>query len=283
MSSIETLFSELKQKLSPASRDQLDRLRHSPEADALFGREAEETTAERTALVATLSGLPTKYAALHGAAEKQIVADAAEVETARAALRAAEAKLAASQGVGNQHETHERNERFEAERTLRETADPRLAQFAGDCADLEQLANSAFHARVALGGKDWMGRQSAEWVTNGAVVTAARDALKAASADARAMQLIVLDRQEVSDRLNSHIHQLEPMLEPMRLFVLTLDVHGNLSRERSRKTADMLKDAISSTGGRADREPTATAARAPKVFAGLPRVRRARQQLDALT
>ena len=283
MSTYETLFSELKTILSPASRDQLDRLRTSPEADAIFGREAEELAAERTALVATLAGLPKRFAALHATAEMQIIADVGLVEVARLALVAAEARLAASKGIADQHEHTERTARFEAERDLRESADPRLAQFATDCDDLSQLANSAFHARIALGTKNWMGQKAAEWVTNGVAVTASRVALKAASDDARSMQLLVLSRQDVADRLNVHIHALGPMLEPMRLYVLTLDQHGNLIRDRSRKSAELLKDAILATGGRGDPEPTANPAPAPQVFAGLPRVRRARQQLQSLT
>ena len=107
--------------------------------------------------------------------------------------------------------------------------------------------------------------------------------MKAAADDSRAAQLQVLTRQDVSDRLNGHLHKVGPILEPMRLLNCEINAHGDLVFDRTKKAGATIKDVILATGQRPDPEPGDTPpAPAPKVYARATSTRRAQQALDRL-
>lgn len=286
MNKIENLIAELKLKLSPVAREQLDELVRSPEAENLFSRETEELRAERAELASRLAGLPKKYAGQHTAAVKQCAADAEAEVAAEDALRLAREKLLASRNVANAAQVHERQERWECEHALRASADPRLQEFADWCQSVADLARGAWSARPVVEGKSWVTgeRGGISWATNGDSISAARAALKSAEDDSRGAQLLVLTKQDVSDRLNGHLHNLAPKLEPMRLLNCELNEHGDLVFDRTRKPAELRKDAVLATGFRNDAEPGDAPAPAPmqKVYRGRPTVQHASRQLDQL-
>lgn len=285
MSKIENLIAELKLKLSPVARSQLDELVRSPEAEKLFERESAELQAERAELAQRLAGLPKRFAAQHAEAVK-IAAAAAEREVeAASALQLAKDALRDARHAGEVLLVQERSARFETERSLRESADGRLQMFADWCLNTADLARGAWSARPVVEGKSWITgeRGGLTWATNSDSISAACAALKLAADDARAAQLLVLTRQDVSDRLNGHLHKVGPVLEPMRLLNCELNEHGDLVFDRVRKPSTLIRDAVVATGFKGDPEPNDTPpAPLPKVYRGKPSVQRAARQLDQL-
>ena len=256
----------------------------APRGEALFSREAEELKTERTELSLRLAGLPTKYVAQHAAAVKVAAAAAEREVEAEAALQIARESLAKARHAAEVLAVRERTERFEDERELRETADPRLGEFATHCDDVAALARDAFATMPMIAGRSWLTGEkgSIVWTSNGDPIDLARAGLKAAAEDARAMQLEILGRQEITDRINRHLHALEPLLEPLRLNVMELDQHGNLSRDRTRVPAQLRKDATIASGYRAEPDDVAQPAPRAKVYRGHPSLQRAQMALDRL-
>ena len=148
--------------------------------------------------------------------------------------------------------TGEADERQALERELRDGADARLEQFAQH---VENLSGVARHVLVAtpVAKRSWVtGEKWTEIVTNAVEVDAARDALTTAANAARAMRLQALDSHTITEWLQSTLADLEPLLRPFRLDLLTLDENGNLARDKTLPNRVLANQAIRAAGGASD-------------------------------
>lgn len=287
MFNLQNLAAELRPLFKSAkAREEFDALLHSPEAARLCESQDAELRAERLEHAQCLAALPKKYAGLHVEASKRCAAAAEHEVEAQDALKIAQGVLRSARHAAELLEAEERRARWGAEHALRETADPRLADFAQWCDGVADLARGAWSARPVVEGRSWItgAKGGLTYATNGDQIEAACTALKLAADDSRAMQLQVLDRQSITDRINGHLHNLAPRLEPMRLLNCELNEHGDLVFDRVRKPSALIRDAVTATGFKADAEPSDTPpAPLPKVYSNRTSTRRAQQALDQLS
>jgi len=283
MSAFDNLLSELKTKLSPKARDELDRIARLPEAEAIFSGNAEETRRERIACRAVIASLPAKYNAMEGAAGRECEVAAANVDTAEAALREAKDALQGARRAGEAVRLGRLNELTGAERTLRETADARFAEFDSALADLDEMVRHATAWGIIPTGSRFLGTRAMECWTNAETIQAVRDAIKSTRASASEAQMRIHEKLEVTELLNTWLRALEPMLEPLNLNLLGLDEFGNLTRDKSRRRNDVVNEAIRAGGGKVESTASAPAAAVSKVHTGTPKVRAMKAQLDSLT
>ena len=252
MSSIATLVAELKVKLGDRARDELDRLVASPEGEALLRRDEESILASRRLLTKRLVEVGPKFAAAQVAAGKRGEAAAMALHAAESALHAARDEVVSATAQALAAQTGEADERQEIERELRDGADPRLAELAGHCDELAGVANSSFATRP-VASRDWAtGRITTETVTNRAEVLAAREALRAVGADAMRLQLEALTTHEITERIQTHLSALEPLLAALGMLVLSIDEAGRLKRERIVPNRVLANQAIRNAGGVSD-------------------------------
>lgn len=278
---LENIFSKFRNTLRPDEGDAMGRLINSEPFQALIAPERQEIRAERVRNAAILAALDKKHAPAIAATEAAIIAAVAVEDQTREAYRAAERDLVAKRWAGIAAETHKLDEKVNAEGALIETADSREAEFIAYLVHAEDIARTAFFAMPALTGK--AGRESMEMVTNRELVEAAVGALKGAAADARGRQLQVLDRQDVTEAINRSIHMLAPHLTPLQLNVIGLDVNGNLSFDKGRTQREMVRNAVTATGGRNESDAPKPATPAPIVHTGTRQVRALKAQLDRLS
>ena len=125
---------------------------HSPEAEALFQRENAEVHAERTELTARLAALPKQFAGQHVEASKKCAAAAERETEAEDQLQIAKSALRTARHAAEILENEERRARWGCEHSLRESADPRLAEFAQWCNGVADLARGAWSARPVVEG-----------------------------------------------------------------------------------------------------------------------------------
>ena len=276
MSTVATLIAELKSKLGERARDELDRLVSSPEGESLLRRDEEKIIAERKMLAQRLAACPAKYVVAQVAAGKRSAAAAKALADAESALRVARDEVVSATAQAHAADGGEADERLELERELRDGADARLETFALHC---EDLAGMARHLLVAqpVAKKDWItGERWTEVVTNRTEVDAARDALTTAASTARGMRLQALESVAVIEWIQQALSSLEPLLQPFRLDLLTLDVNGVLQRDKTMPRRLTINSAIRAAGGVPD---------ASDDLPGIdpkPNVTRARQMLALL-
>ena len=231
-STIATLLAELKTKLGPRAKDELDRLISTPEGEALLARDEQQSLEARKELANQLKVVEGgKYAARKAEAGRRGEAATRAVEAADRQRAAARDEYLAATAAVLAADSAEADERGRLEVELRESADPRLADLVFHCDDLSGLCNSAFAMQPVVKGKHWLTREvTLSMVTNADEVTDARNTLARMKEDARAMQLLPLTSQEITERINTHLHALEPKLAALNLRgVLELNVDGQLT------------------------------------------------------
>ena len=252
MSTVATLIAELKVKLGDRARDELDRLVASPEGQALLERDEAVLIAERAALVKRLAACPAKFAAAQAEAGKRAETAAKALHAAESALHAARDEVVSATAQNLAADVGEANERQELERELRETADPRLAEFSAHALDLDGLVNSCF-ASYPVVTRHWLSKEkSTEIISNRDQILEVRGLLKTASADALRAQLEPMTTLDVTELLQEHLSTLRPLLAPLNLHLLDIDEHGNLTRDRTKPRRQLANEAIRAAGGTTD-------------------------------
>ena len=249
MSTVATLIAELKLKLGERARDELDRLVSSPEGESLLRRDEEKIVAERRLLAQRLAEVGPKFAKAQAAAAVRAEAAATALHAAESALHAARDEHVAACAQSIAASSGEADERLELERELREGADARLETFA---LHAEDLCGMARHLLVAqpIAKRNWVsGERWTEVLTNAVEVDAARDALMQAASTARGMRLQALDSHTIVEWIQGTLSDLEPLLRPFRLDLLSLDENGNLTRDKSVPRRVLINASIRANGG----------------------------------
>lgn len=251
-SSVETLLSELRAKLGPRARIELDRLAKTPEAQAVLQRTDDELLEERRGLVEELRHVPRRHEKARKDAHRAVLTAVSREEQARLAYLAARAAALSSKQVADGLEHLERKESWELQRRLLATADERLEQAEDHWRLLENIARcSVATVPVGVAPAHWStGRENQLlYSSNGEQVEALMVALRSAQEDVQTMRLQALSRSEVSERLSMLLSGLAPMLKPLRLDVASLDEHGAFIVNRERSVEQLNRDAIQSAGG----------------------------------
>ena len=252
MSSIQSLISELSAKLSPRGKDELARLVATPEAEEMLRRDESKTVAERKLLAQRLAACPGRYAKAQAEAGVRAGAAALAIEAAQKQLADARDEVVAATAQALAASTGAADETLELERELRDGADARLETFALHC---EDLCGMARHLLVAqpIAKRNWVsGERWTEVATNEPEVQACRDALTTAASTARAMRLEALESLAVIEWIQQALSSLEPLLQPFRLDLLSLDENGNLTRDKTMPRRQVINAAIRANGGSPD-------------------------------
>ena len=252
MSTVATLIAELKVKLGDRARDELDRLVASPEGQALLERDEAVLIAERAALVKRLAACPGKFKQAQAAAGRRAEAAALAVAAAQKQLVDARDGVVAAGAASLAASAGEADEKLELERELLEGADSRLETFAQHA---EDLCGMARHLLVAqpVAKRNWIsGERWTEVLTNAVEVDAARNALMQAALTSRGMRLQALDSRSIVEWLQATLSDLEPLLRPFRLDLLSLDENGVLQRDKTMPRRLTINSAIRAAGGSPD-------------------------------
>lgn len=205
----------------------------SPEAEQILARAEQATIEKRKALRLRLDGVDARH-------DKGIAAAGVAYQNAIRALEAVEAQLVAAREEEHRArsasyalESAKGQDARELELQLLETRDPRLEDFYRHLDDAKQKLRHLVRI-TAFPNRTWTGEKSVTYETNAAEVSALSTVLKEAMEEVQSMTLLPLTRDEVSERITTWAHKLEPMLDAFSLPTPRLDENGEvtLSRER---------------------------------------------------
>ncbi len=223
---ISNLLKEL--KLTRAAQTELDAVLALPEVVTILERDEREILEARRQLVASLAGLPKKYAAQGVSATKVIATAEAELATAEAKLATAKAAYSAACHTQTVATWHQKEEAFSLKSDLLATADPRLKEFS------DHLRNASSFIGVAFKIQPYTARQSAwdggEVVTgvhtNFDTIRAARDAISEAVSDCEAMRMEAISAVDVAQRLAGWTQRLDHFFSDFQIDVPYIDAAG---------------------------------------------------------
>ncbi|MEM5277475.1 hypothetical protein VSR17_20845 [Cupriavidus taiwanensis] len=228
-----TLFSFF-DKANLTKRDErvLRDIMTSPEAEQILARAERTTIEKRKELRLRLDGVDARH-------DKGISAAGEVYWKAHLAREAAEAKLIEAREDERRAsatcyalESAKGQETRDLELQLLETRDPRLDDFYLHLRDAKQQLRHLVRI-TAFPNRTWTGERSVTYETNADEVHALSTVLKEAMVEVQRMTLLPVTRNEVSERLTTWAHKLEPMLDAFSLSTPRLDENGEvkLSRE----------------------------------------------------
>lgn len=213
----------------------------SPEMEQILDRVEQTHIEERATLRKQLDSLDKRHDPAIEKATATRVEAAAKLEAARALFDAAKAvDRQAAQGAETLAQL-KRDEDYRLRKQLIESRDTRLDTFRDHADNAWQQMRHMISVTSAK-QKSWAtGEKYVEYSSNADKVQTCMDLLKQASADTNAMALLPLTRTEVSERLTSWSHKLEPTLAAFGIACPRLDEKGEVTTHRPpRRLGDVL-------------------------------------------